>query len=69
MKNFFKNLFKRRRTYRFFLRGGNHFDIKCTNLKYSIDQDNGLFKSYKLDGHDRFFDFLLKELIAITEVK
>ena len=69
MKNFFKNLFKRRKTYRFFLRGGAHFDVKCKSLNYVIDHDEGLFRSYTVTGHNCFFDFLLKELIAITEVK
>jgi len=69
MKKFSKNILKRRKTYRFFLRSGEHFDVKCKNLKYVIDHNENVFESYTVDGHNMFFVFLLKELIAITQVK
>lgn len=61
--------FKRRKKYRFFLRSGEHFDIRCTNIKYEYRLDHSQYTKYTADNIDRFFDVLLPEVIAIVEVK
>ena len=66
-----KNFLKRRKTFRFFLRSGEHFDIKAHNVSLVWKTDHSEFVKYSIEGirPGLFFSFLLTELIAVVEVK
>lgn len=69
MKNFLKNLFKRRHTYRFFLRSGEHFDVRGTDVKLEWKKDHSEYTKFTVENADRFIHYLLPQLIAIVKVK
>lgn len=62
-------LFKRRKTYRFFLRSGEHFDVRGTDVEIEWKKDHSEYTQFTVENTDRFIHCLVPQIVAVVEVK
>lgn len=61
--------FKRKKLFRFFLRSGEHVDVRGTDVKLKFKTDHYTFTSYEVENPDRYFHILLTEIVAVSRIK